>query len=923
MVIKSLVHAFLLGSRLKRGALALPVLATCCLVQSTAVGSDLRILGPTHFGQLGQGDINYIGTLTSLETGVSQASVGYSHVMYIDTDGTLWGFGDNSRGQLGDGTFTFRRDPVEIAQDVAHVDAGYYSTFYVKTDGSLYAMGSPGNGLWGGQQTPTATPRRLLSSGVEKAVLGESHAAFLLENGDLLGTGISVYLGGGSTQIVGDPVKLATGVADVAVTNSGIFYLRDDGALYGIGYSIPGTEETITPFNQPIGVATGVAAFDAGEDAVLYVNGSGQLYSFGIGENGALGLGRDHKTVSSPMLVASDVEQVTTDGETSFFIDTQDQLWGFGLNLYGQLGNGTFRDRYTPQLVTSGVASVSTKRTVSMVVTTAGDLRGAGNIALLQMDPHESEPWPVKIASGVARTFAGFQTVFYLLDNGDLWGMGRNEKGQLGAGDFGHKGTAQFIANDVVDVDAGDTHTVYLTASGDMFVTGDNAESQLGDEDDEIATPVKFPLADTVEDVEIAADATLWIDAVAHSLWLVADPENEEYFHESESVTIPFRVSQNVIDVGADEAIFYVTSGNELWVRGKSLVERLSKAGVREPAANGTLRLDTNVADVESANGYAVYRKTDGSLWGIGEFGGFGPLSDPFHQDPTHIDDTVAKVRASEHGVLYQKDDGTLWLRAADATSASRLGYQSTEVTPGESLQMWPSAVVHDFAINEFNIAVVTDSPAAPALQGVDTSASSVLVGEGSLLTLSTNEQVVNVEWFRGAVGDESNPMSGSGLLERRVYPYSDTSYWARVSNEVGEVSVTETFSVTVQNPEYGAWAQERGLSGPDGLHTADADGDAVANGLEYAFGMHPLVQDPVAPALLYDEDERTFSFLHPNSADAEVTLSYQHSEDLENWSDVEAGRIQQLENNLSLIEWSEEELAKPGFVRVVVSDID
>ena len=61
--------------------------ATYCVVSPVQIGTD------THWAKVSAGD---------------------SHSMAVKTDGTLWGWGDNSGGGLGDGTKTQRNAPVQI-----------------------------------------------------------------------------------------------------------------------------------------------------------------------------------------------------------------------------------------------------------------------------------------------------------------------------------------------------------------------------------------------------------------------------------------------------------------------------------------------------------------------------------------------------------------------------------------------------------------------------------------------------------------------------------------------------------------------------------------------------------------------------------------------------------------------------------------
>ena len=64
------------------------------------------------------------------------------HSLYIKSDGSLWGMGNNNYGQLGDGSFDNRSTPVEIeSSGVLSVSSGTYHSLCIKSDGSLWGMG--------------------------------------------------------------------------------------------------------------------------------------------------------------------------------------------------------------------------------------------------------------------------------------------------------------------------------------------------------------------------------------------------------------------------------------------------------------------------------------------------------------------------------------------------------------------------------------------------------------------------------------------------------------------------------------------------------------------------------------------------------------------------------------------------------------
>ena len=76
----------------------------------------------------------------------------------LQTDGSLWAWGDNPYGNLGNGTMDYVEHPVNITHHVVAVSP-HSATLAVKQDGSLWGWGSDSNGQLGqGSTTWSATP---------------------------------------------------------------------------------------------------------------------------------------------------------------------------------------------------------------------------------------------------------------------------------------------------------------------------------------------------------------------------------------------------------------------------------------------------------------------------------------------------------------------------------------------------------------------------------------------------------------------------------------------------------------------------------------------------------------------------------------------------------------------------------------------
>jgi len=103
--------------------------------------------GDNGWGQLGIGNNTQHNTpqqVTSQGDNWSTVSVAETDACAIKTDGTLWCWGDNGDGQLGLGTFYNQyKEPVQVGSDAnwEQVSTSAYFTCAVKTTGTLWCWG--------------------------------------------------------------------------------------------------------------------------------------------------------------------------------------------------------------------------------------------------------------------------------------------------------------------------------------------------------------------------------------------------------------------------------------------------------------------------------------------------------------------------------------------------------------------------------------------------------------------------------------------------------------------------------------------------------------------------------------------------------------------------------------------------------------
>jgi hypothetical protein len=283
-------------------------------------GGTLWEWGAVYCGQrcgwvaINQTEPRRVGT----DTDWVSIAAGY-HTVSLKRDGTLWAWGDNSCGQLGDGTTTEQTTPKQVGPDTdwASVAAGWFFTVAVKTDGTLWAWGS--GQLGDGTATRQTTPKQVgTASDWASVAAGFAHTVAIKTDGTLWtwGSNTSGELGQATTTV---PKQVGThrNWASTAVAR-GFF-----------GFTVA-------------------------------VKTDGTLWAWGGNWAGQLGYDPSLAPVQPvPLQVGPDTDwaSVAAGSGHTVALKRDGTLWAWGSNDWGQLGDGTTAQRWTPQQVDTGVPS--------------------------------------------------------------------------------------------------------------------------------------------------------------------------------------------------------------------------------------------------------------------------------------------------------------------------------------------------------------------------------------------------------------------------------------------------------------------------------------------------------------------------------------------------------------------------------------
>ncbi|WP_068468395.1 PKD-like domain-containing protein [Candidatus Protochlamydia phocaeensis] len=500
--------------------------------QSLAVRSDGTVWawGGNSNGQLGNGtntDSNLpvqVGGGTPL-TDVIAIAGGNEHSLALRSDGTVWAWGGNNLGQLGNGTNANSNLPLEVGggtplTNVIAIAAGINYSLALQSDETVWAWGENTNGQLGNgtitnSNLPVQTVDLVGIEGLKAIASGSYHSLALRSDGTVWAWGFNGYgeLGNGTNTDSSLPVQVGggvplTNVVAIAAGREQSLALKSDGTVWAWGGNANGQlgNGTTTDSSVPVQVGggtplTNVSAIEAGGNFSLALKADGTAWAWGDNTFGQLGNGTNINS-SIPIQVGggtplTNVSAIEAGGNFSLALKADGTAWAWGDNTFGQLGNGTNNPSNIPVQVggvgpLTNIIALSGGSYHSLALREDGTVWAWGDNADGQLGngTNAISYIPVQVGgitpltNAIAISAGGYYSLA-LIDDGTVQAWGYNSFGQLGNG-------TNISANLPVQVGGGtpfttikniaarESHVLALKSDGSVWAWGDNNYGQLG-----------------------------------------------------------------------------------------------------------------------------------------------------------------------------------------------------------------------------------------------------------------------------------------------------------------------------------------------------------------------------------------------------------------------------------------------------------
>ncbi len=407
-----------------------------------------------------------------LASQVSLVVAGDEHSLILKENGSLWAEGLNRHGEIGTGNTTPVLLYQKIEDNVATLSAYQNSSAYITTSGTSYTMGKP---VASSQASSNILTPQQIAKDQSSIDLGATHVLQIGVNQQLssLGNNEVGQLASESPPAPGSFKLIGKNLNSMSLGDGHALIVDGDGNLWGAGsnqYGALGDGSQIDRTNFVL-IDSKVTRASAGNSYSLYLKEDGTLWGMGANWYNNLGAAVSNPQLT-PVQIAADVTLFVAEFEKSYFVTSDGNLWGLGANIIGRDYLGNSSDSPTPTKILEDVIAIDAEGKLALFLTSDGTVWGIGQDRYRYGIPNNSQQGNLyPVFSGASNVSVGQIHALYLKENGELWGGGANDYGQLGLG-YGSSNDQVLISKDVVAAEARGSSTLFLKSNGTLWGLG-------------------------------------------------------------------------------------------------------------------------------------------------------------------------------------------------------------------------------------------------------------------------------------------------------------------------------------------------------------------------------------------------------------------------------------------------------------------
>ena len=278
--------------------------------------------------------------------------------------------------------------------------------------------------------------------------------------------------------------------------------------------------------------------------------------------------------------------QVLSLGDYHSGVIAQDgSLYMWGVNDFGQIGDGTTKNRYKPTKILDHVVSVSLGDYYSGAITQDGSLYmwGSNDSGQIGDGTTEDRYKPTKILDHVIAVSLQTGNSGAITQDGSLYMWGSNSRGGIGDGTTEVRYKPTKILDHVIAVSLGVGHSGAIIQDGSLYMWGWNSDGQIGDGTTKarytptqitipggVALPsdLKFDFDISTQSEEASADSVLASDTAVDSTKQAPESEladQPELFEEEEVSVFKADTTETNTAIGTQTASFKNLTPNDTY----------------------------------------------------------------------------------------------------------------------------------------------------------------------------------------------------------------------------------------------------------------------------------------------------------------------------------------------------------------------